>query len=167
MVRIVKDIYSKKVNNQILQLLKITPGWYFGYDDKELNFNKDQGLALRTFDDKLKIDQLKNFDMLNLFAFTVADIVCMRISQPFKGLKRVNYNFYHTLSKGSNHVDSTTPGCVSILYNLNKNDGYLEIDDKKYISEDSVAYVFDSAKQHRGVGSTNELRYNLNIIIHT
>ena len=93
MVRIVKDIYSKKVNNQILELLKITPGWYFGYDDKELNFNKDQGLALRTFDDKLKIDQLKNFDMLNLFAFTVADIVCMRISQPFKGLKRVNYNF--------------------------------------------------------------------------
>ena len=41
MVRIVKDIYSKKVNNQIIELLKITPGWYFGYDNKSYKLVKD------------------------------------------------------------------------------------------------------------------------------
>ena len=59
MVRIVKDIYSKKVNNQIIELLKVTPGWYFGYDDKQFDFNRDQGLALRTFDKNLKILSLQ------------------------------------------------------------------------------------------------------------
>ena len=39
--------------------------------------------------------------------------------------KRVNYNFY-TKSAGSEHVDSETPNCVSILI-INTNDGYTEI----------------------------------------
>ena len=42
-----------------------------------------------------------------------------------------------------------------------------EIDGQKYLSNQSVAYVFDSNIKHRGVGSDTELRYNLNIILQT
>lgn len=167
MVEIAKDIFSPLMNQQIIKILKSTHGWYFGYDDHSINFNGDEGIALRTFDDKLIIKENKNYDLLNFFALAVSDLVMKQLKRPYKSLKRVNYNFYHTLSKGNYHVDSTTPNCVSILYNLNNNDGYLEIDDKKYFSDESVAYLFDSSKQHRGIGSTNKLRYNLNIILHT
>ena len=77
----------------------------------------------------------------------------------------VNYNFYHTKSAGSEHVDSETPNCVSILYNFNTNDGYTEILNEKYKSNESEAILFNSNLLHKGIGDEKNLRYNLNILI--
>ena len=53
----------------------------------------------------------------------VVELVTKQLKIPYKSIKRVNYNFYHTLSEGDYHIDTNTPKCVSILYNLNKNNG--------------------------------------------
>lgn len=167
MVKIVKDLFIESINNQIIKILKQSEGWYFGYDStKRINYN-DQGLALRTFNDEKNPKLYDKYQSLNLFAFMVVELVTKQLKIPYKSIKRVNYNFYHTLSEGDYHIDTNTPKCVSILYNLNKNNGYTEINGQKYLSDQSVAYVFDSDTKHRGVGSKTELRYNLNIILQT
>jgi hypothetical protein len=167
MQEVVSSILPENINKDIIQLLKQTEGWYFGFDEKIRNsfLNEDEGLALRTFGDNCIVN--KNTQSLNMFAHIVASIVCSKLKVEFKGLKRVNYNFYHPLSKGKLHIDSEHPNCVSILYNLNTNDGTTEIDNSQFVSKASEAIVFDSNKVHRGTGPTKGLRYNLNIIIYT
>lgn len=41
MVKIVENIFNTNVNKQIINILKTTQGWYFGYDSKEINFDID------------------------------------------------------------------------------------------------------------------------------
>ncbi len=167
MQEIVSSILPNNVNEEIIKLLKITEGWYFGYDDKTQNsqIEKDEGLALRTFGNNCVANN--NTQTLNMFAHIVTSIVCNKLNINFKGLKRVNYNFYHSLSEGKQHIDSEHPKCVSILYNLNTNDGTTEIENQRFVSNASEAIVFDSDKVHKGNGPTKGLRYNLNIIIYT
>jgi hypothetical protein len=167
MSKIVKNIFPSNVNTEIIKLLKSTEGWYFGYDKKQISFSiaEDEGLALRTFPEQQNIHS--NFQTLNMFAYSVASIVCDKLNINLKGLKRVNYNFYHSLSKGNTHIDSETDKCVSILYNLNTNDGYTQIEENKFNSNESEAIVFNSNIKHKGVGPTKGLRYNINIIIYT
>tara|TARA_R110000772_G_scaffold257832_2_gene374802 strand:+ start:86 stop:589 length:504 start_codon:yes stop_codon:yes gene_type:complete len=167
MSKIVKNIFPSNVNKEIIRLLKSTEGWYFGYDEKQISFSiaEDEGLALRTFPEQ-KNNQ-HNFQTLNMFAYNVASIVCDKLKITLKGLKRVNYNFYHSLSKGNTHIDSETDKCVSILYNLNTNDGYTQVEENKFNSNESEAIVFNSNTKHKGVGPTKGLRYNINIIIYT
>ena len=167
MLEIVSNILPSNINKEIINLLKCTEGWYFGYDEKIKNneLDKDEGLALRTLGNNAIVNN--NTQSLNMFAYIVASLITKKLNINFNGLKRVNYNFYHSQSFGKLHVDSETEKCVSILYNLNTNDGYTEIENKKYESNESEAIVFDSKKYHKGIGPTKGLRYNLNIIIQT
>jgi|TARA_X000001036_G_scaffold439227_1_gene489573 hypothetical protein len=167
MQEIVSSILPQNINQEIIKLLKMTEGWYFGFDDKTQNseIETDEGLALRTFGNNCVTNN--NTKTLNMFAYIIASIVSNKLNINFKGLKRVNYNFYHSFSEGKQHIDSEHPKCVSILYNLNTNDGTTEIGNEKFISNASEAVVFDSNKLHKGTGPTKGLRYNLNIIIYT
>ena len=171
MPKIISNILPKKLNKEIIKILTNTKGWYFGNDTNlplhiRLEEGKDQGLSLVTFDEKLNnIIPQKNFDLLNMCANFIAHIVCDRENITKWSIKRVNYNFYHTKSKGSEHVDSETPNCVSILYNFNTNDGYTEILNEKYKSNESEAILFNSNLLHKGIGDEKNLRYNLNILI--
>ena len=76
----------------------------------------------------------------------------------------MNYNFYHPLSFGKEHIDYDNNKFYTILYNLNTNDGYTSIENKKFKSNESEALVFNSNKVHYGSGPTEGLRYNLNIV---
>lgn len=173
MPKIINNILPLKLNKEIINILVNTKGWYFGNDknlplENILESGMDQGLSLVTFDDKIPdLVQYKNFDMLNMCANFVAHIVCERQNIAKWSIKRVNYNFYHTRSKGTEHVDSQTPNCVSILYNFNNNEGYTEILNTKYKSNESEAILFNSNQIHKGIGDKNNLRYNLNLILHT
>jgi|TARA_R110000796_G_scaffold134740_2_gene250557 hypothetical protein len=164
MVTKIKKILPSKVNKEIVKILQNTPGWYFGYDEKEEdnNFNKDQGLALQTFNEEVIAHP--NYQTLNMFAFIIANKICDELSMTFNKLQRVNYNFYHPLSIGKPHTDYSNDNFYSILYNLNTNDGYTKIQEEKFISNESEALLFKSNQIHFGCGPTNGLRYNLNII---
>ena len=163
-LEIIKNIFPSKVNMEIIKILQLTPGWYFGYDkDSENNsLNIDEGLALQTFNEDA--DVLISQQALNMFAFIITSKISDQLSLNFNKLQRVNYNFYHPLSKGKPHIDYDNNKFYTILYNLNTNDGYTKIEDDKYKSNESEALVFNSNKIHFGCGPTKGLRYNLNIV---
>ncbi len=163
-IKKISNIFPSKVNKKIIKILQNTPGWYFGYDEKEhdKNFEEDQGLALQTFNED--VTEHPNYQTLNMFAFIIANKICDELSINFNRLKRVNYNFYHPVSKGHPHIDYDNNKFYTILYNLNTNDGYTKIEDNKFISNESEALVFNSNKIHFGCGPTKGLRYNLNIV---
>jgi len=80
--------------------------------------------------------------------------------------RRYNWNYYNRSSSGTWHPDTLEPGHVSIVYNLNTNDGGTYIGDKFVKSEEGRAIIFDSHIDHRGVGPTNDAqRYMLNIVL--
>jgi hypothetical protein len=164
MVNKIDKVLPKEVNKEIIRILKATQGWYFGYDeDKNDNlFNYDQGLAIQTFNEK-PIDNV-NYQSLNMFAFIILHKINDELNLKLSKLHRVNYNFYHPFSKGKLHIDYTNNNFYTILYNLNTNDGYTEIENIKYYSNESEALFFKSNIKHFGCGPTKNLRYNLNIV---
>ncbi len=163
-LEIIKNIFPSKVNQEIIKILQNTPGWYFGYDenDKENSLQRDEGLALQTFNQDGNV--IINQQALNIFAFIIANKICDELSITFNKLQRVNYNFYHPLSMGKPHIDYSDNKFYTILYNLNTNDGYTSIENNKFKSNESEALVFKSNKIHFGCGPTKGLRYNLNIV---
>ena len=164
MLKKITNIIPSKVNKEIIKILQNTPGWYFGYDEKDQDdsLEKDQGLALQTFNEDA--DVIISHQTLNMFAFIIANKVCDELSITFNKLHRVNYNFYHPLSFGKEHIDYEDNRFYTILYNLNTNDGYTSIENKKFKSNESEALLFNSNKMHYGSGPTEGLRYNLNIV---
>jgi len=164
MIKKVTNIFPSKINQEIIKILKNTPGWYFGFDEKnqDNSLQKDEGLALQTFNEKA--DVTINQQTLNMFAFIIANKISDELLITFNKLHRVNYNFYHPLSNGKPHIDYDNNKFYTILYNLNTNNGYTKIEDEKYESNESEALVFNSNKIHFGCGPTKGLRYNLNIV---
>ena len=164
MLKKITNIIPSKVNKEIIKILQNTPGWYFGYDEKDQDdsLEKDQGLALQTFNEDA--DVIISHQTLNMFAFIIANKICDELSITFNKLHRVNYNFYHPLSFGKEHIDYEDNRFYTILYNLNTNDGYTSIENKKFKSNESEALLFNSNKMHYGSGPTEGLRYNLNIV---
>jgi hypothetical protein len=164
MIKKISNIIPHNVNKEIIKILQNTRGWYFGYDEKnqEDDLQQDQGLALQTFNEDA--DVLISQQTLNMFAFIIANKICDNLSITFNKLQRVNYNFYHPLSIGKAHIDYSNNKFYTILYNLNTNDGYTSIENKKFKSNESEALVFNSNKIHFGCGPTKGLRYNLNIV---
>ncbi len=87
-IKKISNIFPSKVNKKIIKILQNTPGWYFGYDEKEhdKNFEEDQGLALQTFNED--VTEHPNYQTLNMFAFIIANKICDELSINFKRLKK-------------------------------------------------------------------------------
>ena len=116
------------------------------------------------FPSKVNMEIVKILQLTPGWSFIITSKISEQLSLNFNKLQRVNYNFYHPLSKGKPHIDYDNNKFYTILYNLNTNDGYTSIENKKYKSNESEALVFNSNKVHYGSGPTEGLRYNLNIV---
>tara|TARA_R110000765_G_scaffold371351_1_gene461571 strand:+ start:243 stop:773 length:531 start_codon:yes stop_codon:yes gene_type:complete len=171
MPKVIQNILPSILNKKIINILINTKGWYFGNDKNNFlnaahSMEADQGMVLVTHDENLKIEKNENFNLLNICGEFIARLTLDKAQMDQKwAVKRVNWNFYHTKSKGKEHIDSETPGCVSILYNLNTNNGCTIINNKGFKSNESESIIFSSNKLHQGVGCDTQLRYNLNLIL--
>ena len=80
-------------------------------------------------------------------------------------LDRMFYNYYNSGSSGVFHEDYSYDNCISLLINLNDNDGGTEIEDTFVSSKAGRLISFDSNMQHRGVGPSDyQQRFALNIV---
>ena len=86
MIKKVTNIFPSKINQEIIKILQNTRGWYFGYDEKNQDdsFEKDQGLALQTFNENA--DVFISHQTLNMFAFIIANKICDELSITFNKL---------------------------------------------------------------------------------
>lgn len=158
------DIPSK-TNNDIINLLHNDRNWYFGRDRHPLITNvnkKDAGFML---DSNNPVNPV-----LNTYAKIICNMVEKQSFMKFRTMYRVYWNWYHSNSSTSFHEDSPSDNSFSILYNLHTNDGGTEfkINEKTkfYQSQESMALLFPSKIQHKGIAAKNyPNRFALNVLV--
>ena len=105
---------------------------------------------------------------LNDFGFIIAQIACKQADLKILRIHRLMWNFYKRGELGNFHIDETRDNFHTILYSLNTNDGYLELENEKIFDVADEAKIFPSKILHRGVGPTkSKFRLNVNIVVET
>ncbi len=151
-----------KTNEDIINFLYVDQNWYFGSDDSILttNINKaDAGFMLDS-----------NNPVLNTYAKVICNMVEKDSFMKFKTIDRIYWNWYHSNSNTFFHNDSLLDSKFSIIYNLHTNDGGTEfkVNDivKFYQSQESMALLFSSKINHRGISPEKYAnRFALNITV--
>jgi hypothetical protein len=170
---VIENLCDKFHNKILLQYLSIYKGWsicndFTSYGDTAPSVNtntySDGGFIARTF--SLEQPMPENSYHLNEAAYFILSKVAMHLDIKTYTGHRYNWNYYNRSSTGTQHRDADkSASLVSILYNLNTNDGGTIIDGTMYSSVAGTAIVFPSHILHKGVGPTkSSQRYNLNII---
>jgi len=166
-------LFDPFYNNHVIEGLKNFPGWRLASMSEAdsgtpLNAQfSDTGFLLQTY-------TRNSSDGYNPKLNAYADIIFAKVlSQSKYAFNDVNpyryfWNYYNTASTGILHRDilpSIDGNYMSILYNLNDNDGGTEVDNLVYTSQQGRAIMFNSRTLHKGIGPTqSKQRFSLNIV---
>ena len=166
---IVKDILPPDAVRYLIDIVKRLNFRIANDSDEYFNdlFNKDlpfQGMSRVTNEPPIGETEIR----LNDFGFIIAQIVCKHANLKILRIHRLMWNFYKKGEYGNFHIDEKKDNFYTILYSLNTNDGYLELDKEKIFDVADEAKIFPSKILHRGVGPTKDnFRLNVNIVVET
>lgn len=166
---IVKDILPPDAVSYLIDILKKTHFRIANDNDEYYNnlFKKDmpfQGMSRISNEAPIGETEVR----LNDFGFIIAQIVCKQAELKILKIHRLMWNFYKKGEHGNFHQDETGSNFYTILYSLNTNDGFLELENEKIPDVADEAKIFQSKILHRGVGPTKDnFRLNVNIVVET
>jgi len=166
---IVKDILPPDAVSYLIDILKGTHFRIANDNDDYFNnlFKKDlpfQGMSRISNEPPIGPTEVR----LNDFGFVIAQIVCKQADLKIIKIHRLMWNFYKKGEQGNFHQDETNNNFYTILYSLNTNDGYVEIENDRVPDVADEAKIFQSKILHRGVGPTEDnFRLNVNIVVET
>jgi len=174
-MEVIKDILPHQTNLKILLNLINHSNWCFPTDiinDKKIILEKffkhnesNSGMMLMSFN---KSNSINLNSPLNLYGEIIFDIIKTKSKYKLNDLIRIYWNYYDNSSVMKEHKDMPDDKYISIVYNLNNNDGGTEINKKFIKSEESTAIVFKSNTLHKAVAPVKEKhRFSLNIVTTT
>ena len=165
------NLFDPFFNKHIVDGLKYLSGWRLASisenDVSLIGPYSDTGFLLQTYT-KNSPDGYN--PKLNAYAELVLAKVLDQSKYIFHDMSPYRYfwNYYNTASTGILHRDilpDIEGNFMSILYNLNDNDGGTEVDNIVYTSQQSRAIMFNSRTLHRGIGPTqSKQRFSLNVV---
>ena len=162
-MKVLNDLFDDFFNESVIDDLRTAP---FSFaTDPALEDKSDSGFLHLSLQDG-KVESFIS-SKLNVYAeLILKKIISMNPELSDYYPRRFNWNYYNKSSSGTWHPDTLEPNHISIVYNLNTNDGGTYIGDKFVKSEAGRAIIFKSNIEHRGVGPTEDAqRYMLNIVL--
>jgi|DEB0MinimDraft_6_1074348.scaffolds.fasta_scaffold01914_8 hypothetical protein len=171
-MEVIKNILPHQTNIKILLNLINHNNWCFPTDtinDKKIILEKffkynesNSGMMLMSYD---KSNNINLNSPLNLYGELIFDIIKSKSTYKLNDLVRIYWNYYDNSSVMKEHKDMLDDKHISIVYNLNNNDGGTEINKKFIESEESTAIIFKSNTLHKAVAPVKEKhRFSLNIV---
>jgi|TARA_R100000329_G_C7612215_1_gene217306 hypothetical protein len=188
-MKIIKNILSTDDNLKIIKHLLRAENWMMAYDNnrndvetviehanifvrinRTLNmrylqsyFSAFKGMSMTTYNTEMGIN---SDPYLNDWGDRISKIVCKKAKIKKYEPIRYFWNFYRPSDVTEWHLDKSTSGFKSFVYNLHDSDGGTEVGKKIYYDKEGEAKLFNSHARHRGLGPTEtNFRLNLNCII--
>jgi hypothetical protein len=169
---VIENLCDDVHNIVLLDYLNLYRGWKLAHDftayghsepTVDTNIYSDGGCEARTFEVGEDIPEKSTH--LNEAAYFILSKIGIHLGIKKYIPYRYTWNYYNRSSTGTPHTDYEYDNFISVLYNLNTNDGGTIINDKMYNSVAGRAVIFKSNVLHHGVGPTKSAqRYNLNIV---
>jgi hypothetical protein len=164
--KILNNILPKETNRQILYHLS-NHQWSIAWDNnkdrlKKISSTKNSGFSILTMiDEKIQFDTV-----LNIYGELIFNIIKEKLKIKAT-LYRVFWNMYLKGSETELHKDILYSNYRSIVYNLHRTDGGIEINSKFYEDIEGQAKIFKSDTVHRGIGPVQDnVRFSLNLIFY-